>query len=107
MKILHILPSFGFGGMEKVFCAVANGMPDGVHQEIVSINGECGAKSWIMAENLSFVGYFRPEGNYRYFRSIYDVIKKSAPDLLMTYNWGATDAIWLGPTVSNSIYHSQ
>lgn len=96
MKVLHILPSFGFGGMEKVFCAIVNGLPSRIHQEILSINGECSAKSWIRGGNFSIVNYSRPSGNYNYFRSIYQVIKQSAPDLLMTYNWGATDAIWLG-----------
>ncbi len=96
MKILHILPSFGLGGMEKVFCALVNGISGGIHQEIVSLNGEYGAKCWMVEGKLSFVDYTRPEGNYKYFRSIYQVIKQSDPDLLMTYNWGATDAIWLG-----------
>jgi len=27
MKILHVVPSFGLGGMEKVLCSVINSLP--------------------------------------------------------------------------------
>jgi len=31
-----------------------------------------------------------------FFKSLYEIIKARKPQVLMTYNWGSTDAIWLG-----------
>ena len=96
VKILHVVPSFGLGGMEKVLCSVMNSLPPEREQEVLSLDGERGASKWIRRRNIRLVDFHRPRGNVRFLKALFRFLRQSKPALLMTYNWGATDAIWLG-----------
>ena len=96
VKILHVVPSFGMGGMEKVLCTIINSIPDHIEQEILSLTEDRGAEQWIRRDHIRFVNFMRPQGNLPFFRSLLQTLRQSHPTVLMTYNWGATDAIWLG-----------
>jgi len=108
MKILHVVPSFGLGGMEKVICSVMNSLPGECEQEVLSLNGERGASKWIRRRNIRFVDFHSPRGNVRFLKALFRFLRQSKPDLLMTYNWGATDAIWLGRLAGiKTIFHNE
>lgn len=96
MKLLHVVPSFGLGGMEKVLCSVINGLPASCEQGIISLTGELGAMKWIQGNKIVGLPFERPQGNTEYFKALREALRQWAPEVLMTYNWGATDAIWLG-----------
>ena len=96
MKILHVVPSFGIGGMEKVLCTVMNSIPDHIEQEVLSLSEDRGAAKWIHRDHIQFVNFTRPQCNLPFFRALFRSLRQSRPTLLMTYNWGATDAVWLG-----------
>jgi len=96
MKILHVVPSFGLGGMEKVLCSVLNSLSGKYDQEILSLDGEIRAAKWVQGTNVQFVHFSRPHGRVRFFLALLKSLKESSPAILLTYNWGATDAIWLG-----------
>lgn len=96
VKILHVVPSFGMGGMEKVLCSVMNSLPDHIDQEILSLTEDRGAEKWIRRKHIRFVNFTKPQENFPFFRSLFQALRQSHPTVLMTYNWGATDAIWLG-----------
>jgi glycosyltransferase involved in cell wall biosynthesis len=95
MNILHIIPSFGLGGMEKVVCSIINRTSGYYKHFLLSINGNNSAFQWIRSNNLEEIDFCKNEGFTDYLQRMYRSIKKASPDLLMTYNWGATDAIWL------------
>lgn len=108
MKLLHVVPSFGLGGMERVLCSVINALPGSCQQGVLSLNGEQSASRWIQQANLTLLPFVRPEGNARFFQALFSSLKQWAPDVLMTYNWGATDAIWLGRLSGiQTILHSE
>lgn len=96
MKILHVLPSFGLGGMEKIVCTLINNTSDRYKHEILSLDHCTRASIWIKDRKVQFVEFEKPNERGRFFRTLYRALQKTQPDLLMTYNWGATDAIWLG-----------
>ena len=95
-KVLHVVPSFGLGGMEKVICALINGLPQIDHHEILTLEPNQEAKRWLQNQNVHFVDFRRPAGTIPYLVALFKVLRQKMPDVLMTYNWGATDAIWLG-----------
>jgi glycosyltransferase involved in cell wall biosynthesis len=102
MRILHVVPSFGLGGMEKVICAFINGTSSinntssyHIHQ-ILPLNRRTEAGNWIKDKKIQFVAFEKPSERGQFFRALHRVLQTIKPDLLMTYNWGATDAIWLG-----------
>lgn len=108
VKLLHVVPSFGLGGMERVLCSVINALPGECQQSVLSLTGEQSASRWIQQQNITFVPFERPEGNVNYLQELFKKLKQWAPDVLMTYNWGATDAIWLGRLSGiQTILHSE
>ena len=107
-KILHVVPSFGLGGMEKIMCAVINAIPAGIEQEILALNGNWDARRWVRKDAVHYIEFSRPKGNLQFFQALYGALKKAAPQILMTYNWGSTDAIWLGRLAGvNHIIHNE
>src|SRR6266403_1372326 len=96
MRILHVLPSFGLGGMEKIVCAIINNtLPFCLH-ELLTFDRDTVAGKWIKDNSVKYVELEKSNERGAFFRALYGALRKTRPDLLMTYNWGATDAIWLG-----------
>jgi sugar transferase (PEP-CTERM/EpsH1 system associated) len=96
MKILHVVPSFGLGGMEKIVCALINNTSACYTHNILALDQLTHARKWLKEKTIPFVDLKKPKRRRLFFRNLYHVLLKTRPDLLMTYNWGATDAVWLG-----------
>ncbi len=96
MKILHVIPSFGLGGMEKVICSIINHTFSKYQHIILSLDGNDRAFQWIKTNNIEKIIFHKSKDFSQYLMKLYREIKKVSPGLLMTYNWGATDAIWVG-----------
>jgi sugar transferase (PEP-CTERM/EpsH1 system associated) len=108
MKILHVVPSFGLGGMEKVICVLIEKTSDCHKHEILALDGYTQASRWIKDSKVRFVGFTKPSERSRYFQALYRSLREIHPELLMTYNWGATDAVWLGHLAGiQHIIHSE
>jgi glycosyltransferase involved in cell wall biosynthesis len=108
MHILHVVPSFGLGGMEKIVCAVVESSAEKHKHVVLSLDGCACALNWIKHKNAQLIRYKKPQSRALFFRSLYSVLRRCQPDLLMTYNWGATDAIWLGRIAGiRNIIHSE
>jgi len=96
MKILHVVPSFGLGGMEKIICSIINGGSEIYEHIIVPLDGCSRAAKWITNHRVEVFGFQKQRSRSLFFSSLYSILCQIRPDILMTYNWGATDAIWLG-----------
>ncbi len=108
MRILHVVPSFGLGGMEKIICAVIESTANLHEHTVLPLDGCKSAAAWIKCANAEFIQFDRPRSRRLFFGSLFKALRLSDPDLLMTYNWGATDAIWLGRLAGlQKIVHSE
>lgn len=96
MKILHVVPSFGFGGMERVLCTLINSTSESYSHVLIPLVQDIRATEWVTSGRMELVPFDKPEGRPQFFHSLGRHLQKIHPTLLMTYNWGATDAIWLG-----------
>lgn len=107
MRILYVVPSFGLGGMEKIICAVINNATNNQRHAILTLDGCASALNWVTNTRVEIIPFQKANSRRSFFISLYDVLRDIKPDLLMTYNWGATDAIWLGRLVgiSNIVHH--
>jgi L-malate glycosyltransferase len=107
MRILHVVPSFGLGGMEKIVCAVINNASNNQQHAIISLDGCASALSWITNTGVQVIEFQKANSRRSFFFSLYNALRYIQPGLLMTYNWGATDAIWLGRLagISNIVHH--
>jgi glycosyltransferase involved in cell wall biosynthesis len=107
MKILHIIPSFGLGGMEKVICSIINRTFHQYQHSVLSLDGDHRAFRWIKTKAVQRVEFYKDENSMKLLKNMRKKIKCTLPELLMTYNWGGTDAIWMGRLagVKNIIHH--
>ena len=108
MRILHVVPTFGFGGMERILCALVNNTLKSHSHTILSLDGNIQASIWIKNETTTYVAFEKPPKRRAFFQALYHSVRKISPEILMTYNWGATDAIWLGRLMRiHKIVHSE
>lgn len=108
MKILHVSPSFGLGGMEKITCSIINHLDQYYNHYLISIDGSDEALQWIKPNNISKIDFHKDRDFRIFLRRMYRAIKTLSPDVMMTYNWGATDAIWIGKILGvQSIIHNE
>ena len=106
MWIVHVVPSFGFGGMEKIICAVIESTANQHEHAILSLDGCPSALKWMKHTQVQLIPFRKPNSRRAFFLALYSTLRQFQPELLMTYNWGATDAIWLGRLagISNFIH---
>ena len=76
--------------------------------EVLALDNCTDASSWIKDKKVRFVEFEKPGERGQFFRTLHGALRRARPDLLMTYNWGATDAIWLGRSVGiKRIIHNE
>jgi glycosyltransferase involved in cell wall biosynthesis len=88
------MPGFGPGGTELRAAALINALGDRFHHGIVSLTGEWGAESRIdPARGVELVQPPRRTGRLQWPVALGRLARSWSPDLVATYNWGATDMI--------------
>ena len=93
LRILHVFPSFGVGGAQMRFVALARGLGHDFVHTVVSLHGDKSAVGFLMPEDpVALADAPAGTGSLmarlgRYRRALRD----HAPDLLVTYNWGAIE----------------
>ena len=60
MKLLHVVPSFGLGGMEKVICAVIKHTPPAYHHSLLALDNNTQAGRWLQDEPVQFLDFAKP-----------------------------------------------
>jgi len=91
-KILHIFDGFRVGGTEIRTCNIINNLGSTFRHCIISINGNLDASSHIR-DDID-VEYITPKRQRFYplaIYSIYKMIRKISPNILIGYEWGAID----------------
>lgn len=91
-RLLHVFPSFGLGGTELRTTFILNALGDEFSHTIVALNGCFDAASRFR----NIAPTLRPgpprTGRIAYVRALRRLIRGERPDVVLTYNWGATDA---------------
>ena len=93
--------------MEKVICSIINHTFLRYHHSVLSLDGDDRAFRWIRTNDVRQIKFDKGTKFTSFLKRLYKEIKKISPDLLMTYNWGGTDAIWLARIagIKNIIHH--
>lgn len=93
--LLHVFHSFDTGGAEARTATLFNALAGRFRHRVIAISGRYGAGALIRPEvdwaPLDGPSSRRPWSAAAGFRQI---IRSLRPDLLLTYNWGATDALF-------------
>jgi len=91
MRILHVFPSFGFGGVPIRMADVANRMDGEVNHLAVALDGNIDARAFLAAHTRWDFVDLLPGRGLRRLPEVGRAIRREAPDLLCTYNFGAMD----------------
>ncbi len=99
--LLHVFPSFGVGGVPIRMASVINGLGDRFRHTIVSLNGGVDSRTRLDRGLAIDVRTSPPMPRTLLSRlaRIHRCLAGAAPDLLLTYNWGAIEwalanALW-------------
>lgn len=96
LKVLHLHSTFDAGGKERRAVALMNRFRNGVEHHVVSAQpGAMGARSLINANVVVFfpAGFPALAGKLRIARLQQLARAMQGFDLILTYNWGAMDAV--------------
>lgn len=91
--LLHVFASFGYGGVPIRICDVINGLPSGFRHTIVALDGCFEARKRLASHTaVDFRALRLPKYNLlRSLSQVRGLVRDEAPDLLLTYNWGAIE----------------
>ena len=93
LQILHVFPSFGVGGAQMRFVTLAKGLGQDFSHNVMSLSSDMGAAKFLTPNDPVTLVDAPPGarslmtrlGRYR------KTLRERAPDLLVTYNWGAIE----------------
>lgn len=92
-KLLHVFPTFEIGGAQVRFAQIVNRLGLAFEHEIISLNGKTGTEERLNSDVRFHIDRsFQSRSNVLLRLSdIRRIIPAYAPDLLLTYNWGAIE----------------
>jgi glycosyltransferase involved in cell wall biosynthesis len=94
LHIHHVFSSFNLGGLEARSCTLMNTLGDGFRHTITATDGNLGAVNRISPAVRFDIAPAPPgKGSVLYPLRVAGLLQSVQPDLLVTYNWGAFDAV--------------
>src|SRR3954464_11658249 len=97
LRILHVFSTFAAGGPQVRTCDLMNRLGPDFSHLVMAVDGQPGAASRIGAHvACEILPPPAGKGSLAYPWALYRVLRAIRPDLLVTYNWGAFDAVIAG-----------
>lgn len=101
-KILHVFPSFSIGGTEMKTSIIINGTSSEFKHSVFVIDGSNRAEKLLdKSANIDYRNLNNeiPHKLLPKIKALKTIMKEYSPDLIVTYGWGASDAL-----IANTIY---
>src|SRR4051794_20050717 len=94
IRIVHVFSNFGAGGQQARTCTLLNAFGDEFQHTLISTDGDCRSTARLSPTTRFQVVPPPPgKGSASYPVALARAIRPLNPDLLLTYNWGAFDAV--------------
>ena len=93
VRILHVLPTFGVGGVQVRTTEVINHLGDAFRHTILALDGDDACRDRLSTETpVTFLPPpVKQRGLIRDIGGMRETLQRLRPDLLLTYNWGAIE----------------
>lgn len=92
-RLLHVFSTFKVGGPQRRFAQICSHLGDAYHHTIISMDGRWESLD-LLSDDIQAERLDLPNGmgtGLSAIRSARHILKDHAPDLLVTYNWGAIE----------------
>ncbi|MEX6634332.1 glycosyltransferase family 4 protein [Hyphococcus lacteus] len=106
--LLHIIPSFAFGGQQARLATLIDGLGAEFSHHIVALDGDHSARGLVSENaNVAYSSFAMKKSSgisLTNIRGLMGVIKKCKPVIVCTYNWGSIEAVIAnraGPNIPN------
>ena len=97
LHLCHVFPTFACGGIELRAVTLINALGTQLQHSIVAVDGRFDAAARLdPALDVKLVPPPKGRGSVLYSAPMWKMLSRIAPDLLITYNWGAIDAVIAG-----------
>jgi len=94
IRLLHVFPSFETGGAQVRTVALINALGAAYRHSVLAINGDFSAARRVdSAAAYRQIDPFPKTGTIATARRFAQSLRQVRPDLLLTYNWGAIEAV--------------
>lgn len=94
LHFLHVFPNFAPGGMELRVARIINGLNIEVRHTVLALFGNYEARASLnSAIQVRFLEPPPRKGHFAYIWALQKLLRRERPDLLLTYNWAATDVV--------------
>jgi L-malate glycosyltransferase len=94
--LLHVFPSFSYGGQQARLAALARGLGGSFRHAIVALDGDVSARALFADDSVATFNALRLAKSSGFSLSnilrLARLIRDAKPDILCTYNWGAIEA---------------
>ena len=109
-KVVHVFSSFGRGGIQVRAASLMGRFPGGIRHFLLPMGGDRRGLS-LIPSSLS-LELLSPPGEKNFLRAtlaLRSLLKKIGPDLVLTYNWGAVEALAgaLAAGIPRVIHHEE
>jgi glycosyltransferase involved in cell wall biosynthesis len=92
--ILHVFPTFGRGGAQTRVASIINALGSRLLHTIIALDGNHEAGISLPQDApVAYAKAPRAQGSLGQILAFASLIRSSRPDLVVTYNWGAMDAV--------------
>lgn len=94
--LLHVFPSFSYGGQQARLAALARHFGSAFHHHVIALDGDQAAHELFDAGAVSFTEFVMKKSgrlNLSNILGLHRIIRDVKPDLLCTYNWGSIEAV--------------
>jgi glycosyltransferase involved in cell wall biosynthesis len=92
MRILHVFPTFKVGGSQVRFAMLAGTLGADISHTVVAVNGDHTARQIVPpGARVTYVTVPVTGSLWKRLQSYRKYLRDQAPDILITYNWGAIE----------------
>jgi glycosyltransferase involved in cell wall biosynthesis len=94
VRVLHVFSTFAPGGPQVRTARLLARLPEDWTHAILALDGRAQAQELLPREaRVALLPAPPRAGSLRTVRALAEILRRERPDLLLTYNWGAVDAL--------------
>jgi glycosyltransferase involved in cell wall biosynthesis len=106
--LLHVMPSFGFGGAQVRVIQLMSYFGDAFRHSVIALDGCFDAcrrvSSTVRVDRISSERTANP---WTMYKRLGEHIRRSQPDAVLTYNWGSIDAVLAAAHLQLPVIHTE